>query len=213
MRKRKILLGIGGAFLFYALRFPFRLFEDWVMGLMQGEIVENWQNVLSFSTTWVLPFIVIIGAMYLGYWYRKPKSSVEASHGMMETQSNYAVKWVRGEWNLLIPNGSKPFWDDENDGRGLLLIGFISVTTIGTIQVESVSLDIGDQRYTSDWESEGFYTSEEREVQFEFPLNTARGKRTAMLKAIVDGEPYTSKPFMLDLPRGKQVFRRGGSQN
>ena len=124
-------------------------------------------------------------------------------------QKNFAVMWVDEEWWLRIPNGQQKFWEDESAGLGLLLRGHISVTTIGTIQVESVTLDMGRQSYTSNWVSERFYTSEEREVDFEIPLDTQRGKRTAVLKAIVDGQPYTSKLFILDLPNGRRMFQKG----
>ena len=125
---------------------------------------------------------------------------------------NFSVAWVNGKSWLRTPSGRTEFWEDESDGLSLLLWGHVSVTTIGTIQVESVTLDMGGQSYVCNWPSEGFYTSEERDVEFEIPLDTPRGKRTATLKAIVDGQPYISKSFTLDLPEGKQVFRIEDSQ-
>lgn len=73
MGKRKILVVIGGVIGSYALHFPLRLFEDWVMGEMEGAIAENWQNIMSFSIVWVLPFVVVFGAIALGYWLKKSR--------------------------------------------------------------------------------------------------------------------------------------------
>ncbi len=43
------------------------------MGEIGGKIAENFQSILGFFITWVLPFIVVIGAMWLGYRFKNPK--------------------------------------------------------------------------------------------------------------------------------------------
>lgn len=126
--------------------------------------------------------------------------------GNTTTQQNYAITWVDedAEWLLHIPSGVVWDWDNEDEGIALQLMGHISVTTIGTILIESVSLVIGEEEFISNWKSERFYTSEKREVHFEIPLSIQRGKRTAKIKAIVDGNTYDGKPFTIEVPQGKQ---------
>ena len=68
---KKIWIIVGGAVFSYILHFPFRLFEDWIMGQMEGWIAER----LGFFVAWILPFIVVFGAIYLGYRIRNPKST------------------------------------------------------------------------------------------------------------------------------------------
>lgn len=42
-----------------------------------GLIAENWQPFLSFLITWALPFIVVFGAIYLGYRLRNHKNNLK----------------------------------------------------------------------------------------------------------------------------------------
>ena len=45
------------------------------MELIEGKIVENLSNALSFFIVWILPFVIVFGAIWLGYWakgLRKP---------------------------------------------------------------------------------------------------------------------------------------------
>lgn len=177
----------------------------------------NWPTVADWIPQWqwwawvMLLLVVIIVAVVEGsYCIGKDKSQLEEQLKQKENK-NFSIAWVNGESLLRIPNGYNNYWEDESDGLSLLLRGVVSVTTIGTIRVESVKLDMGGQSYASNWASEEFYTSEERDVEFEFPLDTPRGKRNATLKAIIDGQPYISKVFTLNLPVGKQVFHMEGS--
>jgi hypothetical protein len=94
----------------------------------------------------------------------------------------------------------------------LLIDGYVSINSIGAIQVESVILDIGGVEYKpNQWESIEAVGLEEPSAEFELPISIQRGKRTAYLKAIVDGRPYEAKPITIDLPQGKRVFHREGS--
>ena len=65
----------------YALHFPLRLFEDFVMGEMEQEMARNWQSVLGFFITWILPFLIVGVAIYFGYSLRKPKPIRKHSGG------------------------------------------------------------------------------------------------------------------------------------
>ena len=125
-------------------------------------------------------------------------------------QNKYAIAWVSSlvEWWLHITHGKTKYWDNENGAIGLILNGMVSVTTIGTIKVESIILDIGGQHYSSNWISKDIYTSENWEIEFEIPLIIQRGERTAHLIAIVDGKTYVSKPFTLNVPQYKHVFQK-----
>ena len=103
--------------------------------------------------------------------------------------------------------GKMNYWDNEKDGTLLLLEGSVTVIlTLRRIQVESVMLCMGGQLYPSDWESQGFYTTEERVLLFDIPLDTPRGKRTAKLRCIVDGSQYETEPFTIEIPKGKKGF-------
>jgi len=76
MGKRKLLviIGVVGS---YLLHFPSRLLEDWVMGEIGEMIAENWQSYLGFFITWVLPFIIVFGAIWLGYHLRSSKNGLK----------------------------------------------------------------------------------------------------------------------------------------
>lgn len=76
MGKHKLLviIGVVGS---YLLHFPFRLLEDWVMGEIGEMIAENWQSYLGFFITWVLPFIIVFGAIWLGYHLRSSKNGLK----------------------------------------------------------------------------------------------------------------------------------------
>lgn len=108
-----------------------------------------------------------------------------------------------GEWWLRTPQGNISWIavTDESDGLCLLLIGEVSVNTLKQIQVESVEIDIGGCLFKSDWESQGFYMPEEREVRFDIALDVPRGERTARLRAIIDGDEYSFDPFTIELPQ------------
>lgn len=47
-----------------------------------GEITANWERFLSFLIIWVLPVIVVFGAMFLWYWLRSHKNNLngQAAH-------------------------------------------------------------------------------------------------------------------------------------
>ena len=179
------------------------------------DFMERWFKVMYQPPPFLFWLLLSLGlGMAIALTYhdlRMQKDTIERKLKEKEYK-NFSVAWVNGKSWLRTPSGRTEFWEDESDGLSLLLWGHVSVTTIGTIQVESVTLDMGGQSYVCNWPSEGFYTSEERDVEFEIPLDTPRGKRAATLKAIVDGQPYISKSFTLDLPEGKQVFRIEDSQ-
>lgn len=189
---------------------------------IRDELPPSWQEKLHLLNilpnwswqTWVIIPLVIVVFIVLESAYRELLHNQEQilleQHLTNHEHKNFSIVWVNGESWLRTSGQNKQYWEDESDGLSLLLKGYVSVTTIGTIRVESVTLDMGGQSYSCNWTSEGFYTSEERDVEFEIPLNTPRGKRSATLKAIVDGQPYISESFMLDLPNGKQVFRMQG---
>ncbi len=173
--------------------------------------LSDWLPKWQWQGWVILILLIIIIAMAEGS-YRIHKEREKTNSG--KEQSSYAIAWVNEpqQFSLRTPNGFHNYWDNEKGALSLLLKGHISVTTIGTIQVESVNIDIGGKQFTSNWQSENFYTSEERDADFDIPLNEQHGKRTAKLKAIVDGKSYNSEPFILDFPQGKQVFHKGDSQ-
>lgn len=81
-----IFTAIGG----YLLKFPARFFEDWVMGEIEGKIAENSQSILSFVIAWVLPFAVVFGAIWLGFWLKRltEKPSIPATNIKAEQKPN-----------------------------------------------------------------------------------------------------------------------------
>jgi len=121
---------------------------------------------------------------------------------------DFSIVWYREEWRLREAHGWRNYWEDESEGIGLQLIGWIAVNIKGRIRLESIEIDIGGQVFKSDWQSQEFYTSEERELRFDVPFDIQRGKRTAVLKAVVDGQQYSPDPIMLNVPQGKQVFHK-----
>lgn len=142
------------------------------------------------------------------------RQNLEKLEKLREEQGprDFSLVWRPNDWFLRTANGRANYWEDESDGLGLILAGSIVVNTLRQIQVESVSLEMGGTLLKSDWNSEGFYTSEERDINVEIPLDTTRGKRTAMVSAVVDGQPYKGESYTVNLPQGKRVFTTGDPQ-
>ncbi|MDP2744769.1 MAG: hypothetical protein Q8P00_06880, partial [Dehalococcoidia bacterium] len=132
--------------------------------------------------------------------------------GRSVANHNFSINWENSEWKLRVSGWEKTEWDDESDGLSLVLHGWVGVSTIQTIRVESISLNLGGHEYNCIWDSGEFHISEERDISCDIPLGIPRGKKVAYLKAVVDGQPYQSKSFTLDLPKGKQVFRMEDSR-
>ncbi len=91
----------------------------------------------------------------------------------------------------------------ENWDITFILDGYVDIVTLRRIRVESVRLDIGGQLFQSDWESHQYIGHDEPSVKFYISFDTQRGERTACIKAIVNGESYTSDSFILTLPEKK----------
>ncbi len=179
-----------------------------------------WWGETVNTFLWLVPVVVFgltvaIGLVLAPYLIHRDDvreiKRLEGELGVVQ-QGKYEVSWVKGHWHLYTKNMRTDVWEDESDALGLIVDGHISVTTIGTIQVESVSLVIGGDEYPSNWQSESFYTSEERNVDFKIPKDIQRGTRTVNLVAVVDGKSYQGKPFTIYVPEGKQAFRMEGSQ-
>jgi len=129
------------------------------------------------------------------------------------TQHNFSINWENGDWKLRVSGWEKPNWDDESDGLSLLLHGYIGINTLNPIRIESIAINLAGGQYNCIWESSEFFISEEHDIACYIPLSIPRGKKTAYLVAIVNGERYKSKSFTLDLPKGKQVLDKEDSQN
>jgi len=71
--RNKIKIFVGGSITSYLLHFPARFLDDWVMGELQEMINTNLSTAVSVFITWVLPFLLIFGAIWLGYRIRNPK--------------------------------------------------------------------------------------------------------------------------------------------
>lgn len=198
--------------MFVVWGFPYAMVCLYDTLLGQGFLSSNYPTISQIMPSWVPPAWLIFGM--LAFLLVTFEGAYRMNHKQSQTaKSVYSLVWYRHEWWLRTTGGKQNFWDDEREGISLLLIGEIAINIHDRIQVESVELDIGGRICKSNWQSQEFYISEEREVEFDIPLDTTRGTRTATLRAIVDGRPYAPKPFKLDIPQGKQVFRRGDSQN
>ena len=189
-------------------------YPDWLDATMQ---IDEWHIL-----TWVLGAIVLTRLLLAPYWLYKQKvgetNALREQKDALEKKleegrrGEYSLVWYDEEWLLREAHGERNYWDDEATGTGLQLVGWIAINLKDRIRVESIEIDIGGCLFASDWQSQSFYTSEGREVRFNVPLDIPRGKRTAILKAIVDGEQYSPKPIHLDIPKGKRVLHTGGSQ-
>ena len=82
------------------------------MGIIGGEIVENLAIILSFSITWVLPFVVIAGAIYLGYRLKNPPLKLMENISNSQSRLNLEVRGrIGGNARILdTPEGDNPPW-------------------------------------------------------------------------------------------------------
>ncbi len=79
-KRQNLIIFICGTLGSYLLHFPLRLFEDWVMGEIEGYLVRNLQYSLGFFITWILPFIIVFSAIWLGYRFRNPKGKKQSTN-------------------------------------------------------------------------------------------------------------------------------------
>ncbi|MBI4287805.1 MAG: hypothetical protein HY671_05185 [Chloroflexi bacterium] len=184
---------------------------------------QFWYPGIGATIGVILGFVLVFAFIFAWHLFRAPyRQRNEAlaeiaslTQGKAENKErHYSIVWYREKWWLKDSAGGRTnYWDNEKDGTVLLLEGSVTVMlTRRIIQVESVILCLGGKLYPSDWESQGFYTTEERVMLFDIPLDTPRGKRTARLQCIVDGSQYETEPFTIEVPKGQQVFRMEGSQ-
>lgn len=57
-----------------------------MMGEIGGRIAENWQPFLSILIAWVLPFIVVFGAIWLGYYLKSSKDSLKGKPAIIQKE-------------------------------------------------------------------------------------------------------------------------------
>lgn len=165
---------------------------------------------------WQIPlgafFTVILLRLALApYWIYKDKDLENANlrqekqkleQKLVKTEDkSYAIVWNTNEWLLQMSNGWRSHQENESDGIGLILDGYVTIITFKRILIESIQLDIGGTLFPSDWKAFEYVGYDEPSVRFYIGFDTQRGKRTAVLKAIVDGKEYISEPFTLDLPQ------------
>lgn len=103
--RKKLLIAIAGTLGSYLLHFPLRLLEDWVMGQMEGWIAER----LGFFVAWILPVIIVFGAIWLGYRIKTSKivPDVAEDSNIQKEQTNYIDKIIvdtKAQDLLAIPN-------------------------------------------------------------------------------------------------------------
>ena len=68
--KKTIPYILGSGIATFILSFPARFLESWMMSILQEQIQQNWQGILSFAVIWLLPLAVSIGLVYFGYRMR-----------------------------------------------------------------------------------------------------------------------------------------------
>ena len=110
------------------------------------------------------------------------------------TGEDYWVRHSGSQWLL----GTQPALSNPM----LVIKAYLRFNTYKTVLVETLELDIGEQSLGCDWEPQEISNDAIGIiVYFEVPGNLRRGKRTATLKAVVDGKPYKQgSPFILELP-------------
>ncbi len=203
MEKRTIFkliaTGVGG----YLLHFPLRLLEDWIMGLIETEVANNWQIFIRFVIEWIMPFVVAFGLIYIGYRVRIPAILIAKQKKGALGKKGFSIVWVRKNAFFLRGNTGAVYLykGQEKEGKTLVLEGRISINTLRRIQLESLKLDIGGQLLISDWESREFTTSKDWDARFDIPSDIQRGKRTAKLVTIIDSFEDYWESFMIDLPK------------
>ncbi|MDO8715794.1 MAG: hypothetical protein Q7J73_03180 [Dehalococcoidales bacterium] len=85
--KRTIFILLGTSLSVYVFSFPARFLENWLMGILQQYIQNNWQLIISFSIIWLLPLAISLGLIYLGYRirWRKPHLDEGVANGIEVT--------------------------------------------------------------------------------------------------------------------------------
>lgn len=159
----------------------------------------------------IIPFGTFLFMLVSFLAFHRVRTERDEGKTAQLTRRQYSIVWNTEGWHLQVSNGWISHWENESGGIGLILTGDLVINTFKRILIESVQLDIGGQLFQSDWKSFEYVGYDEPSVIFYVPFDIQRGKRTATLKTIVDGKTYTSDPFMLDVPQGKQVPHIGGS--
>ena len=116
--------------------------------------------------------------------------------------TSFEIAWVDADFKIRDSQGGLYTLGliNENKSNTLVMESTVSINTMRNVQVESIELNIGERRIPSDWLSDNFYQPLALAIRFDIPFDMPRGKRTAKLRAIVDGSKYSSDPFTIQLP-------------
>ena len=68
------------------------------MGWIGGQIAENWQAIFSFPFTWILPFVVVFGAILLGYRRRDLRLPIKKGKGALLRDSGHRCDQYGSDW-------------------------------------------------------------------------------------------------------------------
>jgi hypothetical protein len=121
------------------------------------------------------------------------------------TPKDYHLVWLSGKFFLKGQHKDYHSYNntDEKGKISLILRPQIRVNTLKRILVQSIALLVGTKEIPSDMEAVNDFGESETidDIEFEFPLDTPRGKQVARIKALVDGKEYISDSFFIDFPR------------
>lgn len=180
---------------------------------MQREVVSGMTGIYMtpdahlVKDTTVKYYLLPLGSRVIQQLRQQATSHKEGSENQEEPR--FEIIWLSENFFLRDSHdGYRPCDSTDEEGKiSLVVRPIIRVNTLKMIQIQSMVLEVGSQKIP--WNQEDVNVFSESgivdDVKFEFPLNTPRGKQLARIKAIIDGQEYTFKPFLIDFPR--KVFK------
>jgi hypothetical protein len=180
------------------------------------DILERWCKVIYEPPQWLFGLLLFLGAtvaVILAYHeVRMQKVGLEKQL-VASKQMSYSIIWgrdpdVKEEWRLVESDKDnykswRTVWESESEGLWFILAHYVVINTLKLIRIESINLDIGGQKFESNWKSAEFTGIDEPNVEFKIPFEVSRGDQTAKIEAVIDGKYYTSDSFTLNLPKKK----------
>ncbi len=189
---------VGGAIGSYLLHFPLRLLEHWMMGMIEGKIAEDWQSILSFFIAWVLPFLVVFSAIYLGFWLRKTKVIQKAPQlaDSSPTQNNIATQ-------IIVVSILEEFgYEFQTTADSLRLRFSPGIHVEPAMKVEAIQLEIRGKPYDTDWppmeEAVSGYIDKGCYIRAKLPTTFKPGNYQARILACIENKWHPSKPFTVN---------------
>lgn len=186
----------------YVLRFPALLLEDWLMGEIIGGLEANYQTILSVILTWVLPLLVAIGLVYVGYKLKSKSTAITSARG--DEIIRTSLEGRIAEPSVMVNVSSSRLIELEN--KVLIEVSIMLHATLPA-QLNSIRLEVLGKfldESTDRWAGFDITVATSGNTWFNKP-NKAKGKQKARIWVNAVDENWLSNEFTIDFDQQPEL--------